>query len=358
MTKHDYYEVLGLSRNADEAEIKKAYRRLAMQFHPDRNDEHDAEEKFKEASEAYEVLSDPQRKQIYDAYGHAGLEGSGFHGFSNVDDIFSSMGSIFEEFFGGMGGFGFGSRRGGGRHGARSGADMRHDLKVSFLEAASGVEHEVSISKHVKCEKCGGSGQTPGTGRVTCIACAGMGQVQQRQGFFVLQTTCPHCHGQGSKIERPCDECRGHGRVKKTKKLMVKVPAGIEDGMQLVLRGEGEAGETGGHPGDMYVFITVAPHEFFGRRGDDLVCAVPISFPQAALGLKIKVPSLEGEIEIGIPAGTESGDELRVRGKGLQNVHKRHHRGDLVVHFIVKTPKKLSKKQRELLEEFAREQVR
>ena len=351
MMKRDYYEVLGVHREASDEEIKKAYRRLALQFHPDRNPSHDAEEKFKEASEAYEVLCDASRRQVYDAYGHAGLEGQGFHGFSNVEDIFSSMGGIFEDLFGGLGGLGFGGRAGRRSH-VRAGADLRHDLTVSFVEAAAGVEREVKVTKQARCESCSGSGMAPGTGREVCHHCGGTGQLTQRQGFFVLQTPCAACRGQGSRIEKPCDECRGHGRVRATKKLAVKVPAGIEDGMQLVLRGEGVAGEGGGPPGDLYVFVRVERHEFFEREGDDLVCTVPISFPQAALGDRITVPTLEGETEVEVPAGTETGDAARLKWKGLPNVHHRRRQGDQVIRFVVKTPKKLSKKQRQLLEEF------
>lgn len=354
MIKRDYYEVLCINRNATEAEIKKAYRQLAMKFHPDRNpDDPTAEEKFKEASEAYEVLSDSQRRQIYDAYGHQGLEGSGFHGFTNLDDIFSSMGSIFEEFFGGMGGFGV--PHSGRRSHARTGHDLRYDLSVSFMEAAHGTEKEISITHEVACATCRGSGEKPGTGRKACGMCGGAGQITQRQGFFVLQTTCPQCRGEGSRIEHPCDECRGHGRTRKSSKINVKVPAGIEAGTSLVLRGQGEGGERGGPHGDLYVFINVGPHEFFERHGDDLYCIVPISFPQAALGSRMKVPGLDGEIEIEIPAGVETGDEVRIKGKGLPNVHKPKHRGDQIVRLAVKTPKKLTKRQRELLEEFVKE---
>ncbi|MFH0800722.1 MAG: molecular chaperone DnaJ [Pseudomonadota bacterium] len=355
MIKRDYYEVLGIGRDASDAEIKKAYRRMAMEYHPDRNrHDPDAEEKFKEASEAYEVLCDSSRRQIYDAYGHSGLEGSGFHGFTNVEDIFSSMGGIFEEIFGGMGGFGFGGAAASGRRRGRAGADMKHDLNIKFMEAADGVDREISVSRQVRCDVCEGSGQAPGTGRTSCKMCGGSGQVMQRQGFFVLQTTCPQCRGEGSRLEKPCEECRGHGRVRKSRKLSVKVPAGIEDGMKLVLRGEGEAGEGGGPSGDLYVFVSVQPHDFFGREGDDVVCLVPISFPQAALGAKIKVPSLAGEIDVEVPQGTESGGEMRIKGKGFPNVHHRGRRGDQVIRFFVKTPKSLSKKQKQLLEEFSK----
>jgi len=356
MIKRDYYEVLEIERGASGDEIKKSYRRLALQYHPDRNsDDPGAEEKFKEASEAYEALSDPKRRQLYDTYGHRGLEGTGFHGFTDVNDIFSSMGDVFEEFFGGMGGFGFsGTGRAGGR--PRRGADLRHDIAISFVEAAHGIEREISVTRQVRCDTCEGTGQESGTGRSTCEMCGGSGSATQRQGFFVIQTVCPRCGGEGSRIENPCADCRGHGRVNKTKSLSVKVPAGVEDEMRLVLRGEGQPGGKGGPPGDLYVFINVKPHDFFERHGDDLYCAVPISFPQAALGCRIEVPTLDSKMDVKVPEGTETGDEVRVRGKGLPNVHHRGRHGDQIIRFVVKTPKKLSKKQRKLLEEFMKDQ--
>jgi molecular chaperone DnaJ len=350
MIKRDYYEVLGVCRDASEAEIKKAYRRLALEHHPDRNPgDHSSEERFKEASEAYEVLSDSQRRQIYDAYGHSGLEGTGFHGFADVNDIFASMGDIFEEFFGGLGGLGFGRGRSRVRR-ARAGDDLRHEIRVSFNDSASGVEREIEIKRHVRCEACSGSGQAPGTGRVECSLCRGSGQITQRQGFFVLQSGCPQCRGEGSRVEKYCDECRGSGRIERKGKITVKVPPGVEDGMHLVLRGQGDIGEQGAPPGDLYVVVHVDPHPVLERRGDDVFIAVPVSFPQAALGAKITVPGIEQEIEVEIPQGTESGDEVRARGKGFPNVHRPRHRGDEVVRFIVKTPKKLSRRQRELIE--------
>jgi molecular chaperone DnaJ len=355
MIKRDYYEVLGIGRGASEAQIKKAFRRLALESHPDRHP-HDpqAEERFKEVSEAYEVLSDPQRRQIYDAYGHQGLEGAGFHGFTDLNDIFSSMGGIFEEFFGGMGGFGFGSH-GGGRRRPHSGSDLRSDIAIPFLDAAHGTQREITITHQAPCDTCKGSGQAPGTGRAVCAACGGSGHITQRQGFFILQTTCPQCRGEGSRIEQFCEACRGHGRVRVTKKVNVKIPAGVESGMQLVLRGQGEAGEPGAPPGDLYVFVSVEAHPFFERRGDDLLCAVPISFPQAALGASIAVPGLDAEERVEIPPGAETGDEIRLKGKGLPSVQRPKHRGDQVVRLIVKTPKKLSKRQRALLEELLKE---
>ncbi|MBT3181421.1 MAG: molecular chaperone DnaJ [Deltaproteobacteria bacterium] len=351
MIKRDYYEILEIARNAAGDEIKKSYRRLALKYHPDRCKEEGGEDKFKEASEAYEVLSDPERKQIYDAYGHSGLDRSGFHGFNDVNDIFSSMGGIFEEFFGGMGGS-YSGYGGSARSRVMQGADLRYDLSILFMEAAHGIEKEIDVMKQVNCEQCEGSGQEPGTERIICQMCGGSGNMTQRQGFFMIQTVCPQCRGEGYKIEKHCTECRGQGRVNKSKKLSVKVPAGVEDGMRLVLRGEGQAGTNGGPPGDLYVFIGVKPHDYFERYGDDLVCKVPISFPQAALGAKVTIPSLDAEIEVEVPAGTETGDELRLKEKGLADVHGRGRKGDQVVIFMVKTPRKLSKKQKKLLEEF------
>jgi len=347
MIKRDYYEVLGIDRRASNGDIKSAYRRLALQYHPDRNPgDHEAEEMFKEASEAYEVLCDARRREIYDAYGHRGLEGAGFHGFTDIGDIFGSMGDIFEEFFGAMG-----SRA---RRRARAGADMRFDLTISFMEAAKGVEKEISVTRVVACETCEGSGEAPGTGKQVCRACGGTGQITQRQGFFVLQTACPQCGGAGSRIEKPCDDCRGAGRVSKHEKIKVKVPAGIENGMQLVLRGKGHEGEQGASAGNLFVYVSVTPHDLFERSGEDIVVTVPISFPQAALGDEIEVPGLDGELSVKIPAGAETGDEARIKGKGLPSV--RHGgRGDEVVRFVIKTPKKLSKKQKQLLEQFMRE---
>lgn len=353
MIKRDYYEVLGLDRSCSDAEIKKSYRRLALQYHPDRNpDDPNAEEQFKEASEAYEVLADCQRRQIYDAYGHAGLEGRGFHGFHDVDEIFGSMGDIFEEFFGGMG---FGSRRG-ARSRARIGADIRHDMEISFLESAKGVEREIEVERQVACETCGGRGYPEDSSPVTCKACNGAGHITQKQGFFVLQSVCPQCRGQGHVIDKFCEDCRGGGLVRKRSNLTVKVPAGVEDGMRLILRGQGESGEGGGPPGDLYVFIDVKPHDRFMRREDDLVLTEEVSFSQAALGAKITVEGLDGEVEMKVPAGTQAGDEVRIRGGGFPSVHRPGRTGDHVVSFVVRVPKKLSKRQRELIEKLQAEE--
>ena len=348
-TKRDYYEILGVLREAELSQIKKAYRQKALEFHPDRN-QHDpeAEEKFKEASEAYEVLSDPQKRQIYDQLGHAGLEGRGFHGFDRVDDIFSSFGNIFEEFFG-TGGFGFGGGRR-QRERGRQGSDLEASTRIRFEEVLSGVKKEIELHKEAACDACHGIGSKSGK-RSACVACAGSGQVAHSQGFFVIQTTCPRCHGMGEIITDPCDDCRGQGRVRKKKMLTVKVPPGVEDGMRLVLRGEGNSGMQGGGSGDLYVHIRVEAHSFFARKGDDIFCSIPVSMPQAAIGTKIMIPTLEGSEEVAIKEGIDSGDEIRLKKKGLPNVHSGK-RGDQIVKVIVSTPKKLSKKQRQLLEEF------
>jgi len=356
MIKKDYYQILGVSKEADSGEIKKAYRQAAFKYHPDRNQGNkEAEEKFKETSEAYEVLSDPQKKQLYDSYGHAGLEGSGFRGFSGVDDIFSSFGSIFEEFFGGssFGGFDFGFGGGRKRPRARQGADLRHDITISFEESAFGVESEVTLTKQGQCGACNGSGSTPGTSRETCKTCGGSGHVGHSQGFFMIQTTCPKCRGEGSVISKPCGECRGHGRVRQSKKINVKVPPGVEDGMRLILRGEGEAGENGGPSGDLYVVVSVRQHDLFVRDQDNVRFKLPISFPQAALGTKLTVPTLYGSEEIEIPSGIETGEVVKLKGKGFQNVHSKK-KGEMLIEVFVKTPKKLSKRQKELLEEFVK----
>lgn len=351
MIKRDYYEVLSVSRTADSGEVKKAYRRMAMQYHPDKNPgDHSAEEKFKEASEAYEVLSDPERRQIYDAYGHSGLEGAGYHGFHGTEEVFSHFGDIFEELFGmGLGGQ---ARRGGRR--PRGGADLREDMTICFEESAHGVERDLTATRLSPCEGCHGSGAAPGSQRETCGVCGGHGQVTHRQGFFMVQTTCPKCHGEGSKISRPCGHCRGQGRVRSTRKLQVKVPPGVADGMRLVLRGEGEAGEHGGPAGDLYVFIKVKPHSRWRREGDDVLDDFEVSFPQAALGHHVTIATLFGDFPLEIPAGTHHGTRLRLPKKGFPHLHGRG-QGDHVVEIKIRVEKKLSKRAKELLKEFETE---
>jgi molecular chaperone DnaJ len=347
-TKRDYYEVLGTERTATETDLKAAYRKLALKYHPDRNpDDQVAEEKFKEAAEAYEVLRDPQKRQIYDQYGHRGLEGQGFSGFGGFEDIFSSFGDIFEDFFG----FGGGGRRH-SRSRAQRGADLRYDLRLSFMEAAFGTETEIRVEKTANCPTCSGTGAEAGTHPETCPHCQGAGQVSRSQGFFTVRTTCPHCRGQGQVITHPCESCHGQGRIMITKKVAVKIPAGVDNGSRLRLTGEGEAGALGGPTGDLYVFIHVEEHELFVRDDTNVICRIPVSFVQAALGATVKVPTLKGEKELVIPKGSQPGDVLRFRGEGIPSL-RNGHRGDQVMQIDVKTPTGLNKKQEALLKEFA-----
>ncbi|NPV26861.1 MAG: molecular chaperone DnaJ [Firmicutes bacterium] len=357
MSKRDYYEVLGVSRDANETEIKKAYRKLARQYHPDANpNDKQAEEKFKEINEAYEVLSDPEKRARYDQMGHAafgnGAEGfGGFGGFSGFGQDMGGFGDIFDMFFGG--GFGSANRR----TGPQQGADLRLDLELTFEEAAFGVEKDVEIPRLEKCPACGGSGAEPGTHPATCPACKGTGQIRttQRAAFgmqFQSVRTCPKCHGEGKIIESPCKECRGQGRVRRVRKIHIRVPAGVDTGSQLRMAGEGEPGLRGGPPGDLYVYIQVKSHPFFERDGDDILCEIPISFVQAALGGEIEVPTLEGKAKLRIPEGTQTGTFFRLRGKGIPNL-RGYGRGDQHVKVVVQTPTRLTEKQRELLRQFA-----
>ncbi len=346
--KRDYYEVLGVGREADEGSLKAAYRKQALKYHPDRNpDDKQAEDKFKEASEAYEVLRDPQKRQIYDQYGHQGLEGSGFSGFGDFNDIFSSFGSIFEDLFG------FSNGGGGGRSRARRGSDLRYDLNLSFMEAAFGTETEIEVNKAETCTACDGNGCEPGTSPETCGQCQGSGQVSRSQGFFTVRTTCPRCQGSGQSISHPCQQCRGRGQVVARKKVSVKIPAGVDSGSRLRLTGEGEAGALGGPHGDLYVFISVESHEFFKRDNSDVICQVPISFVQAALGDSITVPTLVDEKTLKIPKGTQFGDIFRFRGEGIASLRSGR-RGDQVMQVVIKTPTGLTKKQEQLLKDFAK----
>ncbi len=346
-TKRDYYEVLGIDRNANETEMKAAYRKLALKYHPDRNpDNKEAEEKFKEAAEAYEVLKDPQKRQIYDQFGHQGLEGSGYSGFGGFEDIFSSFGDIFEDFFG----FGRGRRT---RSRASKGADLRYDLSLSFMDAAFGTETEIDVVKNGACPSCDGSGSEPGSSPEVCAHCHGTGQVTRSQGFFTVRTTCPTCRGNGQTISNPCSKCRGNGLVEVRKTVSLKIPAGVDNGSRLRLNGEGEGGSYNGPPGDLYVFIHVKPHDFFSRNDTDVICQIPISFVQAALGDKIKVPTLKGEKELEIPKGTQPGEIFRFKGEGIASLRNGHH-GDQVIQVNIKTPTHLNKKQESLLKEFAK----
>lgn len=350
MDKRDYYEVLGVSRNATSDEIKKAYRKLARKYHPDANPgDKDAEAKFKEISEAYVVLSDPEKRAGYDRFGHAGADGLGFGGFEGFGD-FGGLGDIFEMFFGGGGR----TRR---RTGPERGQDIRTDMEISLEEAAFGLEREVKVPRVETCGTCGGSGAAAGSKPKTCLACAGTGQVQFTQstpfGRIVQSRTCDRCRGTGQVIEKPCPTCRGAGSVRKTRSIKVKVPPGVDNGSRLRLAGEGEAGTRGGPPGDLYVYIHVKQHKLFRREGDDLICEIPLSFVQAALGDEIDVPTLEGKEKLKIPEGTQPGTVFRIRGKGVPHLSG-FGRGDQHVRIKVMIPGKLSEKQKELLREFAR----
>ncbi len=348
-SKRDYYEILGVSRTASQEEIKKAYRKMALKYHPDRNpgDKH-AEECFKQAAEAYEVLRDPQKRRAYDLHGHAGVEGAGFHGFTGSDDIFSAFSDIFEEFFG----FSTGGRENRRNYmGPEPGADLRYDLTISFEEAARGIETEVNIVRQEVCEKCGGTGLTETSQTISCPTCHGRGQVIRSEGFFRVSTVCPHCSGRGTVITSPCPECAGEGRANKSKKVKIKIPAGVDTGSRLRLKGEGEAGIRGGRRGDLYIVIHVEPHDFFQRKGDDIYCQIPISMTQAALGSEIEIPTLDGKTTLEIPPGTQHGDQIRLKGHGIRNI-RGYGKGDLVAEVSVLIPKKLTERQKELLTEF------
>jgi molecular chaperone DnaJ len=344
--KRDYYEVLGVARDAGERELKVAYRQLAHQLHPDKNPgDKAAEEKFKEASVAYTVLSDPEKRAKYDRFGHAGLgaNGGGDDFSSNIQDIF---GDIFGDFFGG------GSRR---RSQGQRGSDLRYDLQITFEEAAFGVSKEISIRRNEACNTCSGSGAKPGTKPVACKTCAGQGEVRVSQGFFAIAQTCPSCRGAGQTISDPCTDCRGSRMRQVERKLDVKVPPGVDDGIQLRFNGEGEGGLQGGQRGDLYVVIAVAEHPLFTRQDFDVVCEVPISFTQAALGAKIDVPTLDGKVSMQIPAGTQSGAVFRLAKKGIPHLRSAHgdRRGDELVQVHLEVPKHLNAKQKDLLKQFA-----
>lgn len=354
-TKRDYYEVLGVSKGVTQEELKKAYRKLALQYHPDRNQGNpEAEEKFKEATEAYEVLSDARKREAYDRFGHQGLDG-GFGGgfnpeaFRDFSDIFGGFGD-FGEFFEGL----FGGGRRGGRTAVNRGEDLRYDLELTLEEVGKETEKTIEIPRHETCESCSGSGCAPGTNPSPCSQCGGVGQVRFSQGFFSITRPCPRCGGRGQTIDTPCTSCNGSGRTLKRKKLSVKIPLGADTGLRLKVTGEGERGVQGGPSGDLYIFIVVRPHDLFQRDGDDIVCDVPISFTQAALGAEIEVPNLYGKSRMKIPAGTQTHKMFRLRGKGIPNLRSRTP-GDQYVRVIVETPTKLSARQKDLLEEFAAE---
>lgn len=343
--KRDYYEVLEVHRNASDTEIKKAYRKLAIKYHPDKNPgDKQAEEKFKEISEAYEVLSDPQKRAQYDQFGHAGVGGGGFGGTGFGFGAGTPFGDIFGDLFGG------GRQQ---RSRGRRGDDLLYNLEISFEEAAFGVESRIEVPYNKRCSSCGGSGAKPGTEPKVCPTCRGAGQVRFQQGYFSVSRTCSHCGGEGRVIDSPCGNCRGTGMEKDTKTISVKIPAGVETGNRLKLSGEGGQGIKGGANGDLYVAITVRPHPVFTRDNNDVICEIPISFVQAALGTEIQVPTLDGKVNLRIPEGTQSGRVFRLRDKGIP-VLQGYGRGDQLVVIKVETPVNLNKKQRELLEEFAR----
>lgn len=347
MAKRDFYEILGVAKNADDDELKKAYRRLAMKHHPDRNPgDKESEERFKEAKEAYEMLSDSEKRAAYDRFGHAGVDpnagggGAGFAGAQGFSDVF---GDIFGDIFGGGG-------RGGNRSNVYRGADLKYSMDISLEEAAAGHKTTIRVPTWNNCGTCDGSGAKPGTSATTCNTCKGQGQVRIQQGFFSVQQTCPRCKGTGKFIPDPCRTCDGVGRVKENKTLEVNIPAGIDDGMRIRSAGNGEPGLNGGPPGDLYVEVQIKEHSVFKRDGDDLHCEVPINFSTAALGGKVGVPTLGGKAEMDIPEGTQSGKVFRLRGKGIKGVRSSYP-GDLYCHLMVETPVRLNDRQKELLRE-------
>jgi len=341
MARRDYYEVLGVERSCSLEDLKKAYRKLALEYHPDRNQaDKEAEDRFKEVNEAYSVLSDPQRRQQYDLYGHAAPAGQGFggFGFGGVEDILNDF-------------FGFGSVFGGARNRSRRGADLRYNLTVTFDEAVFGGEKEIVVPRTGSCGECAGTGAKKGTRPERCATCNGRGQVTVQQGFFSLSRTCGRCRGTGEVIKEECPECSGEGTVREKRPLKIKVPPGVDNETRLKLRGEGEAGRGGGPAGDLYVVISVKEHPFFARDGQDLLCEVPITFSQAALGGEIEVPTLGGRKNLSVPPGTSSGREFVLRGEGVTVIHSSR-RGNLVVRVVIDVPKRLTKRQKELLTEF------
>ena len=349
--KRDFYEILGVEKNASDEDLKKAYRKMAMKYHPDRNpDSAEAEEKFKEAKEAYEMLSNADKRAAYDRYGHAGVDpnmggggGGGFQG--GFGDFGDAFGDIFGEIFGGAGG-----RGGGQRSNVYRGSDLRYNMEVTLEQAAAGMDTQIRVPVWDSCGVCSGSGAKPGTKPQTCGTCGGSGAVRMTQGFFSVQQTCPKCHGTGKVIPDPCQACDGVGRTKTNKTLEVKIPAGLDDGMRIRLTGKGEPGVNGGPAGDLYVEVHIKEHAVFQRDGDDLHCEMPISFMRAALGGEIEIPTLNGRVSFDIPEGTQTGKTFRIRGKGIKGVRSSY-AGDLFCHVVVETPIKLSEKQKDLLRE-------
>lgn len=353
MSKRDYYQVLEVSRGVTEAELKSSYRKLAMKYHPDRNPgDKAAEERFKEAAEAYAVLADPEKRSLYDRFGHQAVSGAAGAGAGFDPSIFADFGGDFADILGNMFGFGdlFGGRR---RGGPQRGADLRYDLEISFLESAKGTETSIQIPRQETCETCRGSGAAPGSSPTVCSRCQGAGQVRTQRGFLIVAGTCTQCRGTGRVITKSCTSCHGAGQVSRERKITVKIPAGISTGQQLRLQGEGEAGSAGGPTGHLYVVVHVKNHEFFRRDGDHLFCEIPVNFTTLALGGDIVVPTLDGEEHVKVPEGSQTGTTMRLRGKGMPAVGG-HGRGDLFATVQVQTPKKLSKEQRRLLEQLAK----
>ncbi|MFP4363030.1 MAG: molecular chaperone DnaJ [Spirochaetia bacterium] len=359
MAKRDYYEVLGVAKDASVEDIKRAYRKVAVKYHPDRNpDDKEAEEKFKEGTEAYEVLSNPQKRQAYDQFGFAGLEGMGAgqsaQDFSSVfhefEDIFGDFSGIFDSFFGGGGG----GRRRSSRSSVHRGSDLRYNLEIDFKDAVFGTKVEISYTRRAGCGTCGGTGAQSGSGRKLCQACGGSGQVRRSSGFFSIAQPCPNCQGEGYIVENPCQTCSGSGLVNKSQKLKVNIPAGIESGKRINIAGQGDAGPNGGPAGDLYVFIRVKPHEYFERNGNDLYCVVPVSFTQAALGAEVFVRTIEDKkVKVKIPSGTQNGKILRLRNEGIPYLHNPSKRGDMYIKVRVETPSKLSGKAKKLMQELS-----
>lgn len=358
-TKRDYYDVLGASKDASAAELKKAYRKLAIKYHPDKNpDDADAEERFKELGEAYEALSDEDKRAAYDRYGHAAFEngggGGGGGGFHNASDIFSQ---VFGGAFGGGGGFedlfgGGGGRRRRNPSGRQPGSDLRYDLEISLEEAAEGIQKELEIEKLEACDSCNSSGSKSGSGMKTCATCGGQGVVTRQAGIFIQQTECPACHGSGQTISDPCPDCSGEGRKTETSRIKINIPAGVDDGTRLRSTGNGDAGMRGGQPGDLYVFLHIKRHDIFERDGDDLFCEVPMPFATAALGGELEVPTLEGKSSIKVPAGTQGGTTFRLRNRGIKDL-RTGGKGDLHIEVHVEVPTKLNGEQKDKLNEFS-----
>lgn len=361
--KRDYYEVLGIDRNASEDEVKRAYRKLAMKYHPDKNSgDKGSEDKFKETTEAYEVLSNSEKRTQYDQFGHNAFQyaGSGGQGFGGMDlhsaeEIFRSFagdsgGGIFGDFLGDI--FGASSGGGGGRRRVRRGSDLEMSMEIGFEEAAFGTEQTVRVPRNEACSNCKGEGAKPGTGKVTCPQCNGAGQVRTMTGFLNIARTCPRCQGEGESIKTPCPECHGQGRVKIERKIDIKIPAGVESGTRLRITGEGEAGHRGGPRGDLYILIYVKKHSIFSRKGNDILCEVPITFTQAALGDEVEIPTLGGKVKMKVPPGTQSGKIFRMRGRGVSDL-RGYSKGDQMVRVIIEVPMKLNSKQKQLLKEFA-----